>query len=403
MLRDQCTLSDGQQPLLSIIIPTCNRPQYLRVAVNTIARACPNAEVIVCDNSDSNGLKEELAEFIARGFVRYQFLPTKLSVVDNFESARKLACGRYLMFIGDDDCVGPRLEDIARWADENAVDAVVSYHNKFLANYFWPGVKSKYFKGKYSAALFIGAFSGKSKRIDNRKAIAAAAANPGSGLGCMPRAYHGLVSKDLIDRIVQRWGSLFGGVSPDIYSATLISAESTNAWLIDYPFILPGASPVSTAGQGAARIDKGALNSTDHIRRFGPDLRWDDRIPKFYSPLTVWSYSMQCALERVGPAVAILNFPKLYLSCLIHHPEFREETLYALSLWRKEHGNIPLLAGMLQGLESEFLFQYRRVSRRLFTPDQAVHRLEDIGQAFDALCRHVSRTAPELVRVPHAR
>src|SRR3546814_1908638 len=82
----------------------------------------------------------------------------------------------------------------------------------------------------------------------------------------MPRAYCGLISLTLIKRILADHDALFGGVSPDIYSAALISAHSVNALDIDFPAVIPGASGASTAGQSAAGRHVGALRDNDHIR-----------------------------------------------------------------------------------------------------------------------------------------
>src|SRR3546814_5068960 len=54
----------------------------------------------------------------------------------------------------------------------------------------------------------------------------------------MPRAYCGLISLTLIKRILADHDALFGGVSPDIYSAALISAHSVNALDIDFPAVI---------------------------------------------------------------------------------------------------------------------------------------------------------------------
>ena len=136
-------------PLLSVVIPTRNRQQYLLDSVSLALASLQDAEVIVCDNSDDDRLRVQLADMLATGRVQYQFLEEPLSVVGNFEKALAMGCGDYVVFIGDDDAVGPGLEEIARWAQAEGVDAVVSYGSSFLAYYFWPGVKSKYFGNAY--------------------------------------------------------------------------------------------------------------------------------------------------------------------------------------------------------------------------------------------------------------
>jgi len=377
--------------ILSVVIPTCNRSQYLESVVRSILTTCSNTEIIVSDNSDTDALRSTLACDIAAGRVIYSFHAEPLSVVDNFERARRMANGEYLLFIGDDDTVGPGIEDVCRWAKTHDVDAVVSYRTKFLANYFWPGVKSKYFGDKYSATLFINRFSGKAWPIDGKKQIAKICDRPGAGLGAMPRAYHGILSKQLADAIADKYGSLFGGVSPDIYSATLISHEARRPHVVDYPFVVPGGSPVSTAGQGAARLDMGDFNAFDHIRRFGSGLVWDARIPKFYSPTTVWAYSLQKALDRLPEGPKEINYPGLYLKCAVRYHSQQAHIRQSFRQWMASTGSPMSLC--MKAIHSSFiescLFVYRQWNR--FGPNKPleVRPLENIEEASAALNRHV--------------
>ncbi|MBD1212120.1 MAG: glycosyltransferase, partial [Dolichospermum circinale Clear-D4] len=42
------------QPLVSVIIPTYNRPEYLKQAINSaVQQTYENIEIIVCDNCSS--------------------------------------------------------------------------------------------------------------------------------------------------------------------------------------------------------------------------------------------------------------------------------------------------------------------------------------------------------------
>jgi hypothetical protein len=380
-------------PQVSIIIPTRDRQATLLDAVQAIVRHAPEAELVVCDNSGSDQARDPLAPLIARGAVRYQHSPGRLSVVDNFERALGLATGEYVMFIGDDDCIGPGLMTIAAWAGRHRIDAVVSYTDAFIANYFWPGVRSRFFGGGYAARLFVRDCTGRAEPLDPREAVRQVAARFGGGLGAMPRAYHGLVSMALLRRIRAKYGAVFGGVSPDIYSATLIAAEAERCWRVDYPFVIPGASAASTAGQGAARTDRGALWRTEHIARFGDGLRWDPRIPEFYAPYTVWAYSMLKALERVPQLGAEPSFPRLYASCYLHCA--RE--------WRSinrafRHGagrpGIRALVALLGGLAQELRDLAWRILAKLRHPRaggpaRALPGLTCISQAYRTLEDHL--------------
>ncbi len=210
----------------------------------------------------------------------------------------------------------------------------------------------------------------------------------------MARAYHGIVSRALVDRVAERFGRLFGGVSPDIYSATLLTHLATNAWILDYPFVVPGASAPSTSGELTARQDSGKLDAREHIKRFGSGLRWDERIPSFYSPDTVWAFSHQSALDRLGVPGLTLNFPRLYLRCALMHRDHRAETRAALHAWRSSNSLGRLVASVARGLVLEAAAQARRVWFRFVTPPKAYPDLATIGDAYRVLREQVKPWTP---------
>lgn len=394
-MTNQKKLSDIQ-PLLSIIIPTCNRKTYLKSVMSTILGVCKNSQIIISDNSDDDSIRSLLISDIKEGKITYVHHTERISVVENFERALKLASGRYIMFIGDDDCVGPQLEQIAAWADTNSVDAILSYRDEFLANYFWPGVQSKYVTTKYAEHLFVNQFSGKVWKFDSRKALKNVCSKPGVGMGSLPRVYQGLVRKTLIDQIVSKYGSLFGGVSPDIYSGALISYEAGLTCVVDFPFIIPGGSAQSTAGMGAARTDVSSLYTFDHIKRFGPKLAWDCQVPEFYSSTTVWAYSLQKALLKISDDSFKLNFARLYGRCILLFFNYRKHTFKAVKMSLQTDGRITFMFQMAKGLTFEILLQVNRVYRKIIRKQQIYTPLADIGSAYEELQRHIVENSIKL-------
>jgi glycosyltransferase involved in cell wall biosynthesis len=386
----------NKQPLLSIIIPTCNRKTYLKSVVRTLLEVCNESEIIISDNSDDDSIRSLLVSDIEESKITYVYHTERISVVENFERALKLASGRYIMFIGDDDCVGPQLEKIAAWADTNSVDAVLSYRDEFLANYFWPGVQSKYLVTKYAEHLFVNQFSGEVWKFDSRKALKDACSKPGVGMGSLPRIYQGLVRKSLIDQIVSKYGSLFGGVSPDIYSGALISYEAGLTCIVDFPFVIPGGSAQSTAGMGAARTDVSSLYAFDHIIRFGPKLAWDCQVPEFYSSTTVWAYSLQKALSKINDDSFKLNFARLYGRCILLFFGYRNHTFKAVKMSLKMNGHIIFMCQMAQGLALEILLQVNRAYRKISRKQQIYTPLVDIGSAYEALQKHIAENSIKL-------
>lgn len=385
-------------PLLTVVIPTRNRNKYLLDSIKVIIENVHDVEIILCDNSDTDILNSMLEVYRETGRIKYLYSSEKLSVVDNFERAFTKMEGDYVISIGDDDTIGPEIETIARWAKLENVEAVISYKNAFIASYYWPGVRSRYFGSGYESRLFVNSFTGEVAAVDPILALKKVAQRLGSGLGEMPRAYHGLVSRSLLERIRNSQGHLFGGVSPDIYSAALISGYCLRMVAIDFPFVIPGASPSSTAGQGAARSDRGTIQSTEHTARFGDKLDWDERIPEFYSPHTVWAYSLCKALDRLPNLRISPEFSRLYASCLMYYPKHYKELFQAMGALARTEGRFRVGFSFAKSLIIEVFDLLRKVSTRLCSPragGQALRfsQIETISLAYAVLNEHIKRTA----------
>ena len=372
-----------ERPVLSIIIPTRNRHEYLVPTLRTIVKKT-NAELVVCDNSDHPLSEEQLQEFQNLKNFIYRHSSDYLSVVDNFKNAFEISSGEYIIFIGDDDCIGPDIEKIVNWAKSENIEALISYKSRFIANYFWPNVRSKYFGSKYAGRLFLEKFSGRVELINGKQAIASTLKNPGAGLGDMLRAYHGIISRALTSRVIDKYGILFGGVSPDIFSGTLLSYESRRSVAIDYPFVIPGASPKSTAGEGAAREDTGSLHERDHIKRFGSNLKWDSRIPEFYSPHTVWAYSQLQAIERINDPSLKLDFQDLYFRCALRYKAQKNAIMEAAKCWRNSGGKWQTKKIAIS-VSNEIVGQTKRFWNKFITPPASHTNLENIGEAYEKI------------------
>ena len=377
--------------LITIIIPTHNRQVYAAAAVRKIVSTLPSAQIIVSDTSSQDRLRDMLSHEIARFDVTYVQPDRPMDVVSHFEFALSHATGRYLMFLGDDDCVGPGLEEVAQWAEREQMDAVFSYGTSFIANYFWPGVRSRFYGDGYASSLFVRRFSGNARRIDPIAALRETLRDFGSGLGQMPRLYHGLVSMELIEAVRHRHGQVFGGVTPDIYSATLISGQARNVWQVDYPFCLPGGSPSSTAGTGAAGTDMTSLEENPHTAAFD-DLRWDPLIPAFYAPYIVWAYSQKQATDALARPDLSPNLARIYALSLMRNREQRAKVFRALDAAR------PLGVSRIdvaREMVREAGFQIQRYAMRLTSPGaggggKRFNGLPSIAEGYDRLERIIA-------------
>ena len=283
-------------PLLSIVVPTHERARYAIPTITSLLELTGDeTEIVVADTSAVDAITPALAGIPGGSRVTVVRPGQGLSVVDNFSAGLREARGDYLLFLGDDDLVSPVIVDLLRWAAANDVDALKL---SFPALYYWPDFLHKRRHDFYAGSLHIQAFSGRVSHHDARAALRDAAIDLGGGVGEMPRAYAGIVSRQLVERIIRKHGTLFGGVSPDIYSAALIATEAKRCVYVDYPVVIPGSSGASTAGQSAQGRHVGKLRDNAHIAAF-KSLAWNPIVPEFYSVPTVWGYTLLEALKRV--------------------------------------------------------------------------------------------------------
>jgi hypothetical protein len=387
-------------PLLTLVVPTHERFRYARDTVTNILRVTTDVEVVVSDTSRADEWHQVDPALLASGRLKIVRPGPGLTIVDNFNMGLAHATGTYLCFIGDDDLVTPDIERIVRWAAAHDVDAI---RFNFPVLFYWPDYGHRSRPKDYAGTLWAHPFTGKVERHDARAALDEAKRKPGHGVLDMPCAYYGIISAALVKRIGERHGALFGGVSPDIYSAALISTEARHCVKIDYPVIVPGASGVSAAGQSAAGKHVGALRDNAHIGAFR-DLVWDPLVPEFYSVPTVWGYSLVKALEVIDPdpeAPLKMRWGRLYARCLIFHRRFRAETRRAMAAYAARASRLRLCATLFVGALGELGWVAGRVAARLKGRSSGVTVIREVGdsrQALEAIDRVVraSRVQPDL-------
>ena len=95
-------------PLVSIMIPTYNRPTYFRETLESaLSQTYPNVEVIVCDNSTDDRTEDLMQAYWADVRVRYIRNREAKTKEENFMPFEYLAQGEYLQWCMDDDILLP--------------------------------------------------------------------------------------------------------------------------------------------------------------------------------------------------------------------------------------------------------------------------------------------------------
>jgi glycosyltransferase involved in cell wall biosynthesis len=349
---------------LSIIVPTHNRAECAVQTIKTLLALPVDVQIVVCDSSQVDDITHHFSGLYNESRLKLVRSEITASVVDNFNLGLHSADGDYLVFIGDDDFVTNEILDVAKWASLNEVDCLKF---NFAALYYWHDFKHVSRGDAYSGTLHVSPFSGVVKNHNIAKSVSYALDNFGGGVFDMPRAYAGMISSTLAHKIVKKYGFLFGGVSPDIYSSFLISNEAKNCKWIDYPVIVPGASGLSTTGQSNSGGHYGKLRDNPHISPF-KNLIWDDKIPEFYAVPTVWSYSLLKALEvvkRVEGVDFAPNFSRLIVKCFIYYPKSYRENLQTVKCLYQTFGKVKFSMQIGFSIGSEFLWGVSRIVNRV--------------------------------------
>lgn len=117
------------QPLVSVMIPTYNRPVYFEQALKSVlVQTYQNLDIIICDNSTNETTAELMQSYLGDSRIRYIRNREAKSKAENFASFESLARGEYLQWLMDDDILAP--EKIAKMVEvfqcESGISMVTS-------------------------------------------------------------------------------------------------------------------------------------------------------------------------------------------------------------------------------------------------------------------------------------
>lgn len=127
-----------EEPFMSILIPTRDRAELLRDALDSIfAQTDGDFEVIVADNasSDQTGI---VAGAYGDRRIRISRSDRALGVTENWTRALEASRGRFVIMLGDDDALLPTYVARIRELSKEFPNAEVIYHGTWL--YAAPGV-----------------------------------------------------------------------------------------------------------------------------------------------------------------------------------------------------------------------------------------------------------------------
>lgn len=279
------------QPVLSVIIPTCDRPGTLRHALATVLRQ-PQAEIeiIVSDNAGGPDTRRVVEE-VSDSRLRYLRVDERLGMSEHWEFALGHARGEWITVVGDDDGVLPG--GLARFFGMIAAHEIEAVSTA-TCSFVWPGGSGD------CGDLMVRGGRG-FEVVESAPALALCLRNQCS-YKRLPWIYTGgFVKRSAIDRVMARSGRFFSSIIPDVYSGIAIASVLPRFGFSDVPCTIEGTSRHSN-GATCARAwrDKGAAPKffTEGTMRFHASLG-TGFVPSI--PLMVYESFLQSRMLRDQP------------------------------------------------------------------------------------------------------
>lgn len=310
--------------LLSIVVPTHNRSVYALSCIEAVLKF-PDADLqlVVTDTSSDrllfNRLHDGSNRFFEDGRLKYVKIDELSDLTKNHNDALALAEGEYVCVIGDDDCITSAALDAARWASDRGVPVV---SQTVTATYAWPDFRSRLARGGHAARLYVPRKAGSARWRQADHDLAAALQRAFQATDAMPRCYHGIVRRDLLEQVRARTGAYFHGSSPDMSGAVSLACLIDHYCEVDIPLTIPGVSGGSNSGRSAMNTHKGDLSSETQTSGF-QEQGWTEGVPRFFSVETVWAHAGLSSLAMLRPElVPAFNYSRLLALCSLRHPEY---------------------------------------------------------------------------------
>lgn len=117
-------------PLVSVLIPTYNRPHYFELALKSVLeQTYKNIEIVVCDDS-SNDETEQLIQKYLMNYPNIRYYKNEVNLfVGNFHKCHELATGEFINYLMDDDLFHPeKIERMASYLMNNNDVTLVTSH-----------------------------------------------------------------------------------------------------------------------------------------------------------------------------------------------------------------------------------------------------------------------------------
>ncbi len=232
--------------LVSILIPTRNRPMLARLCVETaLENSDDDCEIVVADNGDTP------LELPHHSRLRVLPLPPQpLAMPDNWERALDAAQGQWVMLLSDKYMLVPGAIPALRGCLTRS-ETLVYYSHGLLRQSLDPSEEDQHLSLASGGGLLSWAPAAAPRQVDSNWALERLFSSPGEYPIGVPMLYSALARRTLIEGARRPIGRFFFGPCPDVASALQLLAQSRLFLETRLPVVMiqyPNASPTWSTG-----------------------------------------------------------------------------------------------------------------------------------------------------------
>ncbi|MGH2462328.1 MAG: glycosyltransferase family 2 protein [Candidatus Limnocylindria bacterium] len=312
----------------SVVYPTRHRPEFIRQALAILeTQRHDDFEVIICDNYLDPELScEQVCRESTLVNLRYVRPPQPLGMVENWNHALPFAAGEYVCYLTDKMFVLPdALTHIEQAIDAAGGPDIVSWTSDFYfptsyPDYFGDG---RYGRVRSSVRGLFRPYS-PADELDMRGAARQSRTEQSPADYGRGKLVFGAYRRELVERIVDRYGALFHNINPDYTSMVLALTEAHNAIEHSASCVVSVNTDVSN-GMLCDTSDAAALGFLSSIAGGVASVLPNMLVPGLYASLHNWVAHDYLTLKRAYGLDFGFNVANWLVYCHedIHRPERR--------------------------------------------------------------------------------
>ena len=278
----------------SVLLPTRNRPEYLKFAINSVLKQdYENWEIIVSDNfseQDICGYIESLKD--AR--IKYYRTDSFVSVTENWNNTLSRCTGDYVIMLGDDDCLMKGyFTTFCKLIEEYPCPDFI-YTSAYIYAYpeVMPG-KPEGFLVDYGNASFL---EGRDKPfwLSKEEALKLVKQSMNFQMVFANNMQYALINRAFIEKL-QKNGLFFQSPYPDFYAMSAMMLNADRILACPFSFVTIGICPKSFGFYYFNQCEKKGVEFLNHAA----EMHEDTALQKWILPGTNMNSAWLISLERV--------------------------------------------------------------------------------------------------------